>query len=222
MAERAWHANAKNIARPAVKHRAEVILEGFDWLANDSERGDVLVFHFCGKGSPEGILPYDHDLKGKISNDLIHAHLMDNLREGVTLFSMMDHVHSSPIGFRYSFLDKSVGPKHIQKSILNEFQLKESAEWVQKCEEKENYSVPETSASVIFLRALGVKDSCSLSKCFLYILENNYSHTLTLFDLMCKLSALLVINNLGNSTALESGKLIDLNAPFGRFICAPL
>eukprot|EP00759_Apiculatamorpha_spiralis_P026180 PhF_6_TR29290/c0_g1_i1/m.42926 len=90
--------------------------EGMRWLVEGNMPGDTLFFHYSGHGSQqegstteadgkdETLVPSDYNRSGMIVDDFIKATLVDTLRQGVTLTSVMDCCHSgSMFDLPYTF-----------------------------------------------------------------------------------------------------------------------
>ena len=77
------------------------ILAAIDWLVSDP--GCALFMHYSGHGGqvpdPDGdrpsgfddtIVPVDFEIRGQISSDTLHRHLVTNLPPSCTLFTVFD------------------------------------------------------------------------------------------------------------------------------------
>ena len=78
------------------------ILNGIHWLVNDSEKGDILYFHFSGKSKNNAIYLNDNE---EITNEELRNIIFDILPHGVTLLMTFDSLYKG-YGLRYLHSNK--------------------------------------------------------------------------------------------------------------------
>lgn len=97
------------------------ILAAFEWLLDEMESGDKMVFHYSGHGSwvtdvsgdesdgrDECIVPNDFEKSGMIIDDVIREKLINQVPKHALLHILMDCCHSKTMGdLKYSYKFKN-------------------------------------------------------------------------------------------------------------------
>ena len=191
------------------------ILNSFIWLQENSVQGDVLVFHFCGKGTKNSI----QSINLPITLNEINDNLLECIDYRTSLFCMFD-CGELDLGFRFKMIDASSGSTDLVEYIDNSYALKECTPWITKYEEIEDVKISETQGTIvsILLKVEGI----SATRSFIYVLNNYYAHSLAFCDLINKLNSLVKANGYRNTCMLVTSKYVDPRVPFGTFISAPI
>merc|ERR1712217_638410 len=101
---------------PASMPTKGAIMAAFRWLVEGATAGDELFFHFSGhggqqvdrsgdeaSGKDQTLIPCDFQTAGQITDDDLHAHLVEHLPKGCRLVVILDCCHSgSALDLRFN------------------------------------------------------------------------------------------------------------------------
>lgn len=203
---------------PSLPIQKSQILEGIDTLLEGSENGDVLFLYYAGKSARDVAMIFGDG--SVITCEELKSCLIEPLPLGVTLFAVFDSSFMG-LGLRYTFEDASNGPA--QSIAAGPRRICSSPDkWVHASKETESLLLAEAHTSVVILSHSSAANRGLLTWAFLKSIERNYSHSLSLAQLMTHIRATCNANGCFEPPKIESGQYIDLAVPFGRLVCAPI
>ena len=191
-----------------------VIMGLIKQLLCDNQPGDELWFYYIGNVdvvNDVAIWPMDYDKNGFITDDDLQRELIDKLRVGVSLYMIMDCIHSgNGLDLRYMYNDKSkyIGnDSTIIKYNFKDWQLIESL--------TENRKYTKTLGNVFIISCCKeeldkISELGGLTIIFLKVLKSNYGNIKWKY-LLKDLKCLLKIKGYNKIPQLSAGRPIDLN-----------
>ena len=194
------------------------ILNSFDNLLKDTNRGDVLIFHFVGKSvNNKCIICGNAD--EQITNDEFCSFVLDPLPELVTLFLVFDSSMSG-LNLRYSYEDFSSGKLTGKSSGL--FKTCTNLEtWKSESKIIERGHISPLHTNVFLLSSRAPKGI--LTSAIVHALETIYAYSITIKLLLTHIRSTLRVNGCNESPILETGQHLDINLiSLGDILSAPI
>lgn len=83
------------------------IIEAFENLLADLQKGDTFVIHICSDGDEQGLFQKNYETDGKITRDFLNEHLIDLIPQQVGVFLTIDCNKFNSFGLRYNLMRKT-------------------------------------------------------------------------------------------------------------------
>jgi len=202
------------------------ILNRMQWLTQGAANGDELFLHYSGHGGQqrdtkgderdgkdETILPCDFQHAGQITDDDLHAMLVDSLPRGVRLWVIMDCCHSGTcLDLSYKITMNSRGEvcckkKHPYGRRRNVTKPKAEVIMISGCKDTQ------TSADIGAGTAGVAKAAGAMTTAFRHCCNRNVACE----DLLTSMRAFLKQNGFDQVPQMSSDNFVQLDVPFVNY-----
>jgi hypothetical protein len=195
------------------------ILNSFDTLLKDTNRGDILIFHYVGKSRNNSCIVCGDDDE-EITIDEFNSLLLDPLPEKVSIFIVFDSWFGG-LNLRYCYEDFSTG-KMVSSSSGKYKTCVSTNSWKSNTKTIEKSHISPLHTNVLILSSKS-KSKGLLTSVIVQTFQSIYAYSLTLKLLMTYLKSNFVANGVKENVCMESGQHLDSEiVSIGDLLCAPI